>query len=832
MKKMTVMLSMGLMLGGGAFAAVTGGAGAPVKPGTMAKPAKCMSIADIVANDPQFSTLLVALQAAGLADMLQSGSYTVFAPTNAAFAKVPSDTLAGLLNDPATLKSVLAYHVVPGKVTAKQVMGMTSGKTANGATVKVSMMGGKVMINNATVIKADVMACNGIIHVIDTVLMPPMAMAPAPKPAPVAKPAPAPAAKPAPAPTPAPVAKPAPAPAAKPAPAPAPAPVAAPAPKAPAAPEYSIADIPATPPGSVPSTGSTPATTDTSNTSTTTTDTSTDTASTAVTNTATSDTATSTDTATATDTSTTTATDTSTATTTDASATTATDTAATTTDTSATTTAVASNTIYDVIVSDDRFSTLAGLLSDAGLDETLMGGNFTVFAPTNDAFAKLDDNTLAVLASDSALLKKVLLYHVVAGKQEAAQVVAATRFTSAEGSDLSVKVSGSDVTVGGARVLATNIAAGNGVIHAIDTVLLPPDVTIPAPPVIPAATATTAAAAGTSTATSNTTGSAPVTTGAAATYTFQHNRNTADPTAAGTAIATTSGSNVTTVLSLTGLTPNKAYVAHYHAFGPDSTTDPCASNGPITVGFPNFTADANGAATVTLTTDANKIAGDLGAYINVHYASDLSVVPICAPVRTSRSGASAGSTPTPAMTMPAATTAAGSATTAVTTTAATTTATSATTTAATTAATNTAAGSTVSSNTTGSAAVTTGGASTYTFQHNRNTADTAAKGTAIATTSGANVTTVLSLSGLTPNKAYVAHYHAFGPDSTTDPCASNGPITVGFPSFTADANGSATVTLTNEVSKIAGNLGAYINVHYASDLSVVPICAPVRTSKN
>ncbi|WP_425144970.1 CHRD domain-containing protein [Deinococcus sp.] len=117
------------------------------------------------------------------------------------------------------------------------------------------------------------------------------------------------------------------------------------------------------------------------------------------------------------------------------------------------------------------------------------------------------------------------------------------------------------------------------------------------------------------------------------TYLFKHNSNQADPSAAGNAVASVSGDMVSTVLSLSGLTPNKAYIAHYHAFGPDSSTDPCASNGPVTVGFPNFPADASGNASVTVKTETAKIGGDEGAYINVHYASDPSVVPICAPVK-------------------------------------------------------------------------------------------------------------------------------------------------------------------------------------------------------
>ena len=570
MKKMTVMLSLGLTLGSLSLGTVAfaGGAGAPAAKPPMAMPA-CMTITDLVANDPQFSTLLTAVQAAGLEDTLKSGSYTVFAPTNAAFAKVPSDALSALLNNPAMLKAVLLYHVVPGKVNAKQVMSLKSAKTANGATVSIRVAGGKVMVNNATVIKANVMACNGIVHVIDTVLMPPMAAAAMPAPAPVAA-------------------------------APAPAPAAA---AAPAAPEYNVTNIPVTPqprtspvaapPVMAPPVAApvTPATTDTTTT-----------------------------------------------TTTDTTATT-TDTAAVTTD--ATATATVTNSIYDVITSDERFSTLAGLLSDAGLDVTLMSGEYTVFAPTNDAFAKLDDNTLAVLASDTELLKKVLLFHVVSGKVPASQVLTSTQLASAEGSSLNVTVAGSTVTVAQGTVVATDIAAGNGVIHAIDTVLIPPDVTIPAPVAIPAdTTATPVAAVPAAAPAVAAPAPAPVAnTGTGLTYTFKHTANAADPSAAGVALANTDSTNVnvTTVLTLTGLTAGKAYIAHYHAYGTASNNDPCASNGPVTVGFPNFTADASGNATVTLTTEVAKIAGDAGAYINVHFASDPSVVPICAPVKVSRS---------------------------------------------------------------------------------------------------------------------------------------------------------------------------------------------------
>ncbi|WP_019008352.1 fasciclin domain-containing protein [Deinococcus aquatilis] len=131
------------------------------------------TIAAIVANDPNFSTLLTAVQAAGLASTLSSaGPFTVFAPTNAAFAKVPQDQLNALLNDPAALKALLLYHVVPGRVTAAQVVNLSTAKTVNGANVTIAVNGGTVTINDSTVTQTDIAASNGIIHVIDTVLMP------------------------------------------------------------------------------------------------------------------------------------------------------------------------------------------------------------------------------------------------------------------------------------------------------------------------------------------------------------------------------------------------------------------------------------------------------------------------------------------------------------------------------------------------------------------------------------------------------------------------------------------------------------------------------------
>ncbi|QLG11668.1 fasciclin domain-containing protein [Deinococcus sp. D7000] len=485
MKKQTSLVTLGLLL---ATPALAGGAGAPV-----AKPAPaCMSIAQIVASDPNFSTLATAVEAAGLTETLQGGSYTVFAPTNAAFAKLPSDTLAAVLNDQDMLKSILLYHVVPGKVTAKQVTGMTSGKTAEGSSFLVTVSDGKVMIDNATVTKADVVACNGIVHVIDTVLMPAPAVAEAPvAEAPVAE---APAAE-------TPVAE---APAAETPVAEAPAaeePVAQAAPEMPAAPPaVSVADIPALPlSGATINADAAAATTETTTTT---------------------DTTTATDTAATTDTTTDTA-----ATDTATTDTTATDTAATATETvdtviteaaadAADSAEMNTNSLYDVIVADDRFSTLRDLLSDAGLTDILMDNEYTIFAPSNEAFAAVDPETLALIASDPDTLQQVLLYHVVTGKMTAEQVAGVTQISSLEGSSLNVKKDGDTQMVGDAKVTGTVDTADNGVIYLIDKVLLPPTLKLPAPPTpeeapAAAAPATTTEAPAATTDTSAATTAAP-----------------------------------------------------------------------------------------------------------------------------------------------------------------------------------------------------------------------------------------------------------------------------------------------------------------------------------
>ena len=132
-------------------------------------------IVDTAVGAGSFKTLAAALQAAGLVDTLKGeGPFTVFAPTDEAFAKLPAGTVENLLKpeNKAKLVAILTYHVVAGKVTAAQVMKMDSAKTVQGQTVKIAAANGTVKVNGANVVKADVPASNGVIHVIDTVIMP------------------------------------------------------------------------------------------------------------------------------------------------------------------------------------------------------------------------------------------------------------------------------------------------------------------------------------------------------------------------------------------------------------------------------------------------------------------------------------------------------------------------------------------------------------------------------------------------------------------------------------------------------------------------------------
>jgi len=130
-------------------------------------------IVDTAVAAGSFETLVTAVKAAGLVDTLKGkGPFTVFAPTDDAFAKLPEGTLESLLKDTDKLKAILLYHVVAGKVMAADVVKLSSAKTVEGQEVMVKVSGAKVMVNNANVTKTDIETSNGVIHVIDTVLLP------------------------------------------------------------------------------------------------------------------------------------------------------------------------------------------------------------------------------------------------------------------------------------------------------------------------------------------------------------------------------------------------------------------------------------------------------------------------------------------------------------------------------------------------------------------------------------------------------------------------------------------------------------------------------------
>src|SRR5271165_4714885 len=135
------------------------------------------SAADIVdiAVAGKFNTLVAAVKAAGLVDTLKGpGPFTVFAPTDEAFAKLPAGTVEELLKpeNKSKLVAILTYHVVAGKVMAKDVMNLSSAKTVNGKSVTITQQNGTVMVDNAKVVQADIVASNGVIHVIDSVILP------------------------------------------------------------------------------------------------------------------------------------------------------------------------------------------------------------------------------------------------------------------------------------------------------------------------------------------------------------------------------------------------------------------------------------------------------------------------------------------------------------------------------------------------------------------------------------------------------------------------------------------------------------------------------------
>jgi uncharacterized surface protein with fasciclin (FAS1) repeats len=264
-------------------------------------------IVDIASENGSFTTLVAALDAAGLVETLRGdGPYTVFAPTDEAFAKLPEGTVEALLSDIPALTNILLYHVVPGEVTASEVVELSSAIAANGNAFAIESSRMGVTVAGSNVSATDIMASNGVIHVIDSVMLPP------------------------------------------------------------------------------------------------------------------------------------------------------------------------DSDIVDIAVGNDSFSTLVAALQAAGLVETLQGGGpFTVFAPTDEAFAKLPAGTVEGLLNDIPTLTNILLYHVVPGAITADQVVGLDSATTALGRDFSIQANSMGVSVDSANVIATDIFARNGIIHVIDSVIIP-----------------------------------------------------------------------------------------------------------------------------------------------------------------------------------------------------------------------------------------------------------------------------------------------------------------------------------------------------------------------
>lgn len=266
------------------------------------------TIAQIAGSDPQFSTLVAALQTAGLVNTLNSsGTFTVFAPTNRAFDKLGSATIQALLNDKPKLTGILLYHVLGSVVSSKAAAKAGYATTLNGQDVVISKRHEKLFINNARVIVRDIQASNGVIHVIDTVLLPP------------------------------------------------------------------------------------------------------------------------------------------------------------------------SKDIVDTLAARPEFSTLVAAVKAAGLVDTLKSaGPFTIFAPTNKAFAKLPKGTVEALLKDPEALKAILLYHAVSGKVYSADARKLKSAVTINGAAIKIHVDENELEINQAEVIRADVLATNGVIHIIDAVLIPP----------------------------------------------------------------------------------------------------------------------------------------------------------------------------------------------------------------------------------------------------------------------------------------------------------------------------------------------------------------------
>jgi uncharacterized surface protein with fasciclin (FAS1) repeats len=335
-------------------------------------------IVDTAVAAGNFNTLVAAVQAAGLVETLKGeGPFTVFAPTDEAFAKLPAETLEAALADPeGLLTQVLLYHVVPGKVMSTDLSDGLEAATAQGESVVFTVADGVAMVNDAHIVAADIETANGVIHVIDSVILPPSIAGAAASEAPMA--------------------------------------------------EASAAEAAAT-------------------------------------------------------------------------------------EEAAPAEAAAAADIVDTAVAAGNFSTLVAAVQAAGLVDALKGeGPFTVFAPTDEAFAKLPPETIdALLADPTGDLTQILLYHVVSGKVMAADLSDGLEAATLQGGSVAFKLSDGGAMVNDANIVATDIETTNGVIHVIDSVILPP-----APEAAPAAEAAAPAAAAPAAAAEEAPQQMPVTGGA------------------------------------------------------------------------------------------------------------------------------------------------------------------------------------------------------------------------------------------------------------------------------------------------------------------------------
>ena len=340
-------------------------------------------IVDIAVADGRFETLVAAVTAADLVDTLKSeGPFTVFAPTDDAFAALPEGTVEALLEDIPSLSDILLYHVVSGSVMAADVVTLDAAPTVNGLDVSISVEDGNVFLNDSVqVIITDIEASNGVIHVIDTVLLPP----------------------------------------------------------------FSITNtndlnlnfrsgpgLDREIIGSFPVGGRAAAVARNAGGDWVQIDYNGRTGWVFAPLTTASGDIESLD--------------------------------------------VAPGNIVEIAVADGRFETLVAAVVAADLADALSGeGPLTVFAPTDDAFAALPEGTVEALLGDIPTLSDILLYHVVAGKAMAADVVNLDTVVTLEGQSISISIEDGNVILNGnVQVIITDIEASNGVIHVIDTVLLPP----------------------------------------------------------------------------------------------------------------------------------------------------------------------------------------------------------------------------------------------------------------------------------------------------------------------------------------------------------------------